>query len=190
MTALILAAILAAAPQTSTRSVEPMLDGSCDDHEGGDSRFQPGANVRAFVHQTRDHVWLCFAVPEGSFATLDVRIEAPALREPLNLHASAQLGEWPADDRSAAPAGPDSPLWWKIRGWRANTTPFNGTVRTAGNLQVRFRPVIGREVQLSKSRFGKGQWRISATLSDIARPEGGSAEVRWPQEGSARVEVR
>src|SRR5688500_10722687 len=96
-----IAPLIAAAVQAA--AVEPMLDGRCDDHRAGAAVAALGGGVSAYVRETRDHVWLCFALPPDSHGTTDVRIEAPALEAALNLHASAQLGEWAADEPSAAP---------------------------------------------------------------------------------------
>ena len=168
---------------------EPMLDGRCDDHVEGARAIAADGGVTAYVRQTRDFVWLCFAVPEGSYATLDLRLEAPGLPKPANLHASAQLGEWIADDPASAPDSASSPIWWRnIDGWWASTTPFNGMAATADGPRPNFRPVRGREIQLSKRRFGHGEWRVAATISDVAS-EPDSVTVRWPRSGSFSIDV-
>ena len=167
-----------------------MLDGRCDDHAQA-VREQPiGDGAAAYARQTEDHVWLCFAVPDGSYASLDLRIETPGLARPLNLHASAQLGEWPADEPGAAPANGSSEAWWKgVEGWWANTTPFSGSVATPEGRRINFRTVRGREVQLSKRRFGIGPWKVSAVISDVAVPGGERRSVRWPASGQAVLTV-
>ena len=167
-----------------------MLDGRCDDHAQA-VRAQPiGDGAAAYARQTADHVWLCFAVPDGSYASLDLRIETPALARPLNLHASAQLGEWAADEPGAAPANGSSESWWKgVDGWWASTTPFNGSIATPEGRRTNFRTVRGREVQLSKRRFGLGLWKVSAVISDVAVPGGGRVSVKWPASGQAVLTV-
>lgn len=143
-----------------------------------------------YVRQTKDHVWLCFAVPDGSYGTLDLRVETPRLAKALNLHASAQLGEWPADDTSAAPKDGSSPLWWRgVDGWWGSVTPFNGMVTTPEGRSLNFRTVSGRELQLSKRRFGAGEWRLVATISDVALPDGKQISVRWPRSGHFTLKV-
>jgi hypothetical protein len=170
-------------------AAEPMLDGRCDDY-AGTAAVAELTGVKAYVRQTTEHVWLCFAVPEGSYASLDLTIQAPKLAKPLNLHASAQLGEWAADNPAAAPANASSPEWWNVDGWWASTTPFNGAITTPQGRQVNFRTVAGRELQLSKRRFGTGAWSLSATLADVQGGSDTMISVRWPRSGSFRLEVK
>ena len=169
--------------------VEPMLDGRCGDHvEIAETRPVSGG-VTAFVRQTKDHVWLCFALPPDSHGTTDLRIEAPALREPLNIHASAQLGEWAADDPNAAPRDGSSPIWGKVDGWWANVVPFGGLIATAEGRRVNYKAIPGRELQLSKRRFGLGEWRLVATISDVAATGNERVSVRWPKSGHFTLKV-
>ena len=170
--------------------VEPMLDGRCDDHVEIAQTMAVDAGATVYIRQTKDHVWLCFGVPEGSYATLDLRIEAPRLAAPLNLHASAQLGEWAADDPDAAPKDGSSPAWWRgMDGWWGSVTPFNGMTTAPDGRRVNFRTVRGRELQLSKRRFGLGEWKLAATLSDVAGPGGEQISVRWPSSDPYRLKV-
>lgn len=169
---------------------EPMLDGRCDDHVEAAPTHAAGEGVTAYVRQTDEHVWLCFAVPEGSYATLDLRVEAPGLAKPMNLHASAQLGEWVTDDPAAAPKDGSSEIWWRdVAGWWGSTTPFNGMATTAAGRQINFRTVRGREMQLSKQRFGSGEWKLVATLSDVAVPGKDPVTIRWPASGEFALKV-
>lgn len=105
----------------------------------------------------------------------------------MNLHASAQLGEWAADDPAAAPKNSLDPLWGQVHGWWANVVQFKGIAETASGRHASYRTLTGREIQLSKARFGRGKWRLSATLSDIALPGGKATTIRWPTEGSSPV---
>ena len=168
---------------------EPVLDGRCDDHFEVARAIPADGGVTVFVRETREFVWLCFAVPEGSYASLDLRLEAPGLPKPTNLHASAQLGEWVADDPDSAPKNGSSPVWWRdIDGWWASTTPFNGMTATPDGPRPNFRPVPGREMQLSKRRFGHGEWTMVATISDVAAGQE-SVTVRWPRSGRFSLKV-
>lgn len=168
---------------------EPALDGRCDDHGEVGEAIAAEGGVTVYVRQTRDFVWLCFAVPEGSYATLDLMLDAPGLPRPLNLHASAQLGEWIADDPDLAPKNASSPIWWRnIDGWWASTTPFNGMTATLDGLRPNFRTVRGREMQLSKRRFGNGEWAMVAAISDVAAGQD-RITVRWPRSGRFSLQV-
>ncbi|HEV2567258.1 hypothetical protein [Sphingomonas sp.] len=165
-------------------SAEPMLDGRCDDHAGTPVLTDKGVGVR--LTQTRDHVWLCLTAPVGSWSAVDLRIEAPGLTEPLNLHASAQLGEWAAGRTDAAPRDAQSPVWWNNRGWAGSVSRFNGM--EAG--RVRFKPVEGRELQLAKARFGRGTWRLALDVNGVAGPDGKTGSVRLPATGTLALRVR
>ena len=170
--------------------VEPVLDGRCDDHVEISQTMAAIGGTTVYVRQTKDHLWLCFAVPEGSYATLDLRIEAPRLPKAMNLHASAQLGQWAADDPEAAPKDGSSAIWWRnIDGWWASVTPFNGMAATPEGQRVNFRTVRGREMQLSKRRFGLGEWKLVATISDVAGPNDERISVRWPAAGQFGLKV-
>lgn len=170
-------------------AIEPMLDGECDEYSPAVGQASAG-QVSGFVRETRDHVWICFGVPEGSYASVDLRLEAPKLKSALNLHASAQLGEWAADDPAAAPTSANGQGWWNAAGWWASTTPFNGSIATPQGRQINFRTVRGREFQLSKVRFGRGTWRLSAALADVRTGPDRNGEARWPAAGSYRLTVR
>lgn len=190
MSIFILAAFAAGAAQNAA-TAEPMLDGRCEEHRAAGVQPQPvGNGVTAYLRQTANHVWLCFDVPQGSYAPLDLRLEAPRLQRAINLHASAQLGEWDADDPSAAPADSASPLWWKVEGWWANTIVFNGMTDTPQGRRARFRFAEGREIQFSKDRFGRGTWRLSADIMNVAGPDGEMISLRWPSAGTVTLEVR
>jgi hypothetical protein len=168
-------------------AIEPMLDGRCDEYRPGAQAIELDHGVRLHLAQTRDHVWLCFSVPEGSYGTLDLRVESPQLANAMNLHASAQLGEWAADDPAAAPKNAQDPLWGRVHGWWANVVGFEGISETPEGPQVSYRTLTAREIQLSKARFDRGEWLLLATLSDIAVPEGQASTVRWPAKGAAKI---
>ena len=167
--------------------VEPLLDGRCDDH-GAPVLVSEGVALR--ITQTRDHVWLCLTAPPASWSVVALRLEAPRLAEPLNLHASAQLGEWAADRVDAAPRDAQSPIWWNNRGWAGSVSRFNGMDRTADSARARFKPVEGRELQLGKARFGRGNWQMVLTVDGIAAPNGATKTVRLPPTGKLPLRVR
>ena len=87
----------------ATNAPEPMLDGRCDDHASEAGPVALASGLTLYLRQTRDHVWLCYTAPPDSYAIADLRIESPDLERALNLHASAQLGEWLSDDRRPFP---------------------------------------------------------------------------------------
>jgi len=142
----------------------PLLDGRCDEYAAlPHDAFAVARGVELDVFQDRDYVWLCVGLPPGDFGAVDLVVATPGLAGPLNLHASAQLGEWPATQ--PPPADASSSTWGNQRGWSAVTVPFHGT-DDAG--QVRFSPTPARELQLAKQRFGRGAWRLDLTVHAVS----------------------
>lgn len=136
----------------------PLMDGRCDEYDRLDaSRTEIHEDVSAFVHQDKDYLWICHTAPSDRPTWDDVVIYSPSFPKGLNLHASAQLGQWPGDQPGAAPADPDSDLWWNVEGWWANIShPNNNNGR-----------VMGREFQLSKDHFGRGAWRVEISIGGV-----------------------
>lgn len=133
----------------------PMVDGRCDEYMAlGAHRYEVADGVTLRVHEDDHYFWLCYDVPPGSMGLLDMRVESKALPESLNLHVSAQLGEWPADHPERAPQTADSDQWWRFHGWIANAAWFNGFDVTNTPPSPRFQDAPGRELQLAKARFG------------------------------------
>lgn len=164
----------------------PTLDGACDEYAGLKAEMQPlGDNVRLLIFQDAANVWLCAALPPESYGTLDLVIEAPALAEALNLHVSAQLGEWPANDPEAAPASAGAEGWWKISGWSAFPMRMNGFIERADGRRPNYLHSPGRELQLSKARFGKGDWRLRLAFQGIASDDGNYTTVTFPSDDEA-----
>lgn len=164
----------------------PLVDGDCGEYAAlGAAPVAMAPGVDLFAYQDPHHVWLCFTVPPGGFGILDLRIEAPALAEALNLHVSAQLGEWPADRPEAAPANALDERWWNVHGWTANPLRFRGVDRTEEAAQAQFESAPARELQLGKARFGRGEWRLGFSILAV-RPEGDGAfgDVEFPAGGA------
>ena len=195
MFSLSLAASAAGAADTKGKADYPLLDGVCDEYPAlAHARHRIADDVDLYLFQDRDYVWLCYTLPPDSFGMADLTLAAPGLEAPLNLHVSAQLGEWPANRPEAAPAGPDSPLWWNHRGWSGTTVPFNGakaSLDAAGKPKVdyNFRRTRGRELQLSKARFGRGEWRWHIDIRNVADGKGGQRAFRFPETGERTLKV-
>lgn len=166
--------------------VEPMLDGRCDDHIEIAQTIAAGPDITLYLRPTRDHVWICFTAPEGSFATVDVEVETPALGKALNLHASAQLGEWDLSDPEAAPKTPTDERWWKISGWTGTTNRFRPA---ADGQRLEFLPAAARELQISKARFGRGEWRIKLKIAGLKEGDGTRGRLSWPTTGRYTLKV-
>jgi len=165
--------------QSSNRS--PMVDGDCAEYSellAEEEKLPFG--VRLYFFQNREYVWLCYSLPNGSRGIMDLYIEAPGLPEPLNLHSSAQLGEWNPSDSSGVPREPTSPLWWQVQGWWATTSRFNGYRGPASDRRARLLPSPAREAQFRKERFGRGEWRLRLEISGVATPSGKFETLVFP----------
>jgi hypothetical protein len=180
-------------PQPASGSASPgypMLDGHCGDVAGlAQERHVVAPGVELFVFQDRDYVWLCYTIPNGNFGMVDVAVAAPGLAEPMNLHVSAQLGEWPIASPDLAPAEATSPQWWNHHGWTAAVVPFNGVEETDGQSRYKFKPTPGRELQLGKARFGRGTWKLALSIRGITGPDGVALTPRFPASGDHVLEV-
>jgi hypothetical protein len=169
----------------------PLLDGRCGEYATLNAPViasQGPIEVRMF--QDQDYVWLCYDLPADSYGTLDLSVDSPGLDEPLNLHVSAQLGEWRAEHPDEAPQKGDSELWWQIDGWWSNVVSFNGTKDTDEGRRTNFRPSTARELQLSKQRFGRGEWRLVFDIRAIRDDDGNMTTMRIPKEDSESMRLQ
>ena len=174
-------AMLVAGTASSQETAQPFFDGLCDEYAAmGVPAHSLGAGVELYVHGGPETVWLCYTLPPDSYGTLDLYISTPALADPLNLHVSAQLGEWRAGHRDEGPHGASSPLWWKIDGWYSNAASFNGSVDTDDGRRPNFLASAGRELALQRSRFGSGEWRLRFQIGAVQLPDGERITVQFP----------
>lgn len=174
--------------QASLALQTPLLDGRCSEYaELGALSQDLDQGVRLWIYQNDDYVWMCMGLPELSYGTLDLALDAPKLDAPRALHVSAQLGEWPLDQPGQAPPTAESPLWWQVRGWTANTLRFNGMEAGENGPVARFLPSEARELQFSKARFGVGTWRFRFDLNVVKGGDGLWYTVQFPlPEGEQR----
>ncbi len=171
--------LLAALPAHALQT--PLLDGRCSEYaELGALSQDLDHGVRLWIYQNDDYVWMCLGLPELSFGTLDLALDAPKLDGPRALHVSAQLGEWPLDQPEMAPPNAESPLWWQVRGWTANTLRFNGLEAGESGSTARFQPSEARELQFAKARFGIGTWRFRFDLNAIKGGDGLWHTIQFP----------
>jgi len=163
----------------------PLMDGRCNEYATlAQEHHALAPQVDLHVFQDDDYVWLCYSLPPESHGTLDMYIDAPRLAQPLNLHVSAQLGEWPADGEG--PSGARSEQWWQVDGWWANTAHFNGSRGEGENRRPYFRPSEGRELQMSKEHFGRGEWRLQLDIQGLEVPGG---RIIFPEDVGDEREV-
>lgn len=147
----------------------PLMDGKCNEYRSlSVVHEQIASTTSLYIFEDDYYVWMCIDLPDDSFGTMDLRIHSPELAEELVLHVSAQLGQWPHGKPEKAPKTPSSEKWWNNEGWYSNTVNLNGTQKQAdGSLQLKFNPSNGRELQLDKTYFGRGLWRMIFNLRGV-----------------------
>lgn len=165
----------------TTNPAPPLVDGSCQEYEGLEAQIIAlDYGVKLHMYQDDHYVWFCYCYADGSFGTLDMEVESPNLDGPLNLHVSAQLGEWPINQPELAPKNSQSDKWWNHKGWTANEVWMNGLNRTEERTSPRWKNAPARELQLSKTRFGRGDWKIKMQINSVKKPDEGLASITFP----------
>lgn len=190
-TMLSLAFLLCCAASASAAPPVPMVDGDCSEYaQPGARHFSAAPGVDLHVFEDQHYVWFCYTYPEGSMGQLDLRLSTPRLAAPLNLHVSAQLGEWPVGRDDLTPKNPDSDLWWNQDGWTGNTIQLNGMDTSGPKPRYRWKNARARELQLAKRRFGSGKWEFSMEIYQVKLGDG-LRTVHFPEQGKMQaLEVR
>lgn len=170
---------------STTKIAPPMVDGKLNDFiQLNVSPIALSEEVNLYIYQDEHYVWLGYDYPEGSFGTLDLQIETDSLENPLNLHVSAQLGEWVVGDEANQPQTSDSDLWWEFNGWISNEVWMNGMTRTEERTSPNFKNAKARELQLSKAHFGLGAWKLKFNIRAIVKPDGSRYNIDFPNDDS------
>ena len=168
----------------------PLLDGRCDEYQRvGAEVLAEDDTISVLLFQDADYVWLCYALPEDSYGTLDLLVDSPGLAEPINLHVSAQLGEWRAGHPDEGPQKSNSDDWWKVHGWWSNAASWNGMRETDEGPRSKFQTSEGSELQLSKARFGRGTWRLNFSIGAVRDADGEMKQIVLPSEENGLVVV-
>lgn len=189
MRTMTIAVMFAACIGFEAQAATPMVDGRCSEYTDARARTIPMRDgLVLHVLESDDAVWLCVPLPAESLGMLDLVVESEALERPLNLHVSAQLGEWPEGDAAKTPTGPDSPLWWNHQGWTANWLWFHG-MQDDGK-RPNFAHAPARELQLSKQRFGPLPWKLSFSFMQVRGADGDMRDVQFPAEGRFTLQSR
>lgn len=173
---------------SGTNEAPPLVDGSIEDFKAlGVIPTNLGPGVDLYFYQDKHYVWIAYDYPDGSWGTLDLKLKTEELDGPLNLHVSAQVGEWPLDNPELAPKNPESNYWWNTNGWTANAVWTNGMDRSGDVPRYRFKNAKARELQLSKKRFGRGEWKLTMEIRAIAQANGERSTITFPQDGSEHI---
>ncbi|AKS42554.1 hypothetical protein [Wenzhouxiangella marina] len=168
----------------------PLLDGRCDEYRSiGAHVIAESDTISVLLFQDADYVWLCYTLPGDSYGTLDLEVDSPGLADPLNLHVSAQLGEWRVDHPEEVPQSAASDRWWKVHGWWSNVVSWNGTRETDDGPRQNFQPSEGRELQLSKARFGRGAWRLRFAIGSLRNADAEMTQIVLPPRESDPIVV-
>lgn len=174
----------------SSAQQPPLVDGDCGEYEKLESRrLDASKDVPLRIYQDKHFVWLCYEYPDGSFATADLKLFTRDFPSGINLHVSAQLGEWPVDKPDLAPKSAESDLWWNHKGWTANTVWINGMDRSGETPRYKFKNAKAREIQLSKSRFGRGLWKFTIEIRRIKGADGNLYDVTFPSKAQYEMEA-
>jgi len=152
-----------------------LLDGRCDGAEySGAARQDLGHGVTLQVLHGRDFINFCASLPPESLGTMDLYLQAPSGGEIINVHVSAQVGE-----RTYQEGEDPAWEWGNHHGWYGPPVAIRGSeLRPDGKPRVTFKDATGREVQLSKARFGSGPWKFRYELRAIGPQQG--ITVRLP----------
>ncbi len=160
----------------------PIVDGKYSDYiKLGVKPMALSDDVNLYIYQNEHYVWLAYNYPEGSYGTLDLEIDTDSLEKPLNLHVSAQMGEWEVGNELQEPKVSDSDLWWETEGWISNVVWLNGMDRSGDEPQINFKNAECRELQISKTKFGKGTWKLKFNIRAIVGADGERYEINYPE---------
>lgn len=156
-------------------SADPvLLDGRCDTAEYAKAETR-SLDHGAVLHAMHDqhYVSLCAELPPDSLGTMDLYLQAPEGGPITNLHISAQVGE-----RTYREGEDPQWQWGNQQGWYGPPVAFSGTtLRPDGTARATFADAKGREIRLSKARFGKGPWKMRLELRAIGPNK---ARIRLP----------
>ncbi len=173
-------ALVLFACQPSSDRFTPLVDGRIEDFQKlGVEPVQIDENVDLYLYQNDHNVWLAYTYPDGSYGTCDLYLSTEKLEEPVNLHVSAQLGQWPANSPEMAPDVPNSDQWWNHDGWYANEIWPNGFVMMDGLREMNFKNATAREFQFTKEKFGRGTWKMRFDIRAIKTTDG-MKSIRYP----------
>ncbi len=149
----------------------PLMNDNCNEYTAMGAKIHSlKKDVRLFEFQNKDYVWFCLGMETKGMMILDMYIDAPALGEAQILHISARIGQWTDGKRDEGPQGVDR--WWHVDGWWANAAGYNG-FKDEERTKLNFYRSTGKEMQLSKNHFGRGEWNLNFKIT-------GQHEIIYP----------
>lgn len=152
-----------------------LLDGRCEPAEYAKAETRDLDHGVVFHALHDEHfITLCASLPPDSLGTMDLYLQSPEGGPITNLHISAQVG-----DRTYREGENPDWTWGNHQGWYGPPVAFSGTLRRPdGSPGATFANATGREIRLSKARFGKGPWKMRMELRAVG--PGKANTVRIP----------
>ena len=155
-----------------------LIDTICDAAEwAGAARTRLTETSDLLSMQDATSVYLCVTLPPESYGTMDLYIKGPAESPPVNLHASAQVGE-----RQQTATGWPEWTFGNHRLWYSPPVAVTGAEVVDGRARMSFTNVAGREVAIEKRKFGAGPWRFMIEIRALGADKRGS--FRFPSAGN------
>lgn len=159
------------------RTDHVLIDARCESDEwAGASRTAAGA-TELLVQQDDDTVYLCVPLPPDSYGTMDLYVLPAGTTQPVNLHASAQVGE-----RQRTPEGWPDWTFGNYHGWYSPPVALSASSVVDGRARLTFGAVAAREVAISKAKFGSTRWQFMIEIRALGSGKTGS--VRFPAAAS------
>lgn len=151
-----------------------LLDGRCDPSEYAQAEARDlDHGVALYAMHDEHFVTLCARLPADSLGTMDLYLQPQDGGPITNLRISAQVGE-----RTYREGESPDWAWGNHTGWYGPPVAF-GTTRTPnGSSRATFADASGREIRLSKARFGNGPWKMRMELRAVG--PGRANTVRIP----------
>jgi hypothetical protein len=149
-----------------------LLDGRC---EGDEWRMASRTPIRdsleLLLQQNDTQLMLCVPLPPESYGTMDLYVGSRSAPMPINLHASAQVGE-----RQRTTTGWPEWVFGNQRGWYSPPVALSRSAVVDGKPQLTFGVVTAREVVIEKDKFGSGPWRMMIEIRAMGADKRGTAQ--------------
>lgn len=153
-------------------TVPLLLDGRCEGSEWRSAARTPLENgMELLLQHNASQVMLCVTLPAESYGTMDLYLGSPAVPMPINLHASAQVGE-----RQRTTTGWPEWTFGNQRQWYSPPVSLSRATVVDGRAQLTFGNVAAREVVIEKEKFGRGPWRMMTEIRALGTDKQGSTQ--------------
>lgn len=160
----------ATAPITVPLGVPPLIDARCEGNEWDAAARIPIADGHVLLlQQDARNVYLCVPLPPDSYGSTDLYILPGDETVPINLHASAQLGE----RRKTAAGWPDW-TFGNYRGWYSPPITYSSATVVDGRPRLTFGAMAAREFVIQKSKFPSSRWRFMIDIRALGADKKGA----------------